>query len=114
MVGLGNKYPKQLLNSAVHNNVRINEVWVLFTDRHHEQHVLVLPEGYYASPKRIVKALEAMKHQKGMKKGFRNCYWVRSDKTCLDLMVGLGNKYPKQLLNSAVHKVLFSDSTVKL
>jgi hypothetical protein len=27
-------------------------------------------EGYYASPKRIVKALEAMKHQKGMKKGF--------------------------------------------
>jgi hypothetical protein len=27
-----------------------------------------------------------------------NCYWVRSDKTCLDLMVGLGNKYPKQLL----------------
>ena len=31
--------------------------------RHHEQHVLVLPEGYYASPKRIVKALEAMKHQ---------------------------------------------------
>jgi hypothetical protein len=29
---------------------------------------LVLPEGYYASPKRIVKALEAMKHQKGMKK----------------------------------------------
>jgi hypothetical protein len=26
-----------------------------------------------------------------------------SDKTCLDLMVGLGNKYPKQLLNSAVH-----------
>jgi hypothetical protein len=32
----------------------------------------------------------------------------------LDLMVGLGNKYPKQLLNSAVHKVLFSDSTVRL
>jgi hypothetical protein len=31
---------------------------------------LVLPEGYYASPKRIVKALEAMKQQKGMKKGF--------------------------------------------
>jgi hypothetical protein len=31
---------------------------------------LVLPEGYYAFPKRIVKALEAMKHQKGMKKGF--------------------------------------------
>ena len=29
-------------------------------------------------------------------------------------MVVLGNKYPKQLLNSAVHKVLFSDSTVKL
>jgi hypothetical protein len=29
-----------------------------------------LTEGYYASPKRIVKALEAMKHQKGMKKGF--------------------------------------------
>jgi hypothetical protein len=28
-------------------------------------------------------------------------------------MVGLGNKYPKQLLNYAVHKVLFSDSTVK-
>jgi hypothetical protein len=56
---------------------------------------LVLPEGYYASPKRIVKALEAMK----------NCYWVRSDKTCLDLMVGLGNKYPKQLLKSAVHLV---------
>jgi hypothetical protein len=27
-------------------------------------------------------------------------------------MVGLGNKYPRQLLNSAVHKVLFSDSTV--
>ena len=51
-------------------NVRIKEVCVLFTDRHHEQHVLVLPEGYYASPKRIVKALEAMKHQKGMKKGF--------------------------------------------
>jgi hypothetical protein len=43
-----------------------------------------------------------------------NCCWVMSDKTCLDLMVGLGNKYPKQLLNSAVHKVLFSDSTVKL
>jgi hypothetical protein len=35
-----------------------------------------------------------------------------SDKTCLDLMVGLGNKYPKQLLYSAVHKVLFSDSTI--
>jgi hypothetical protein len=51
-------------------NVRINEVWVLFTDRHHEKHILVLPEGYYASPKRIVKALEALKHQKGMKKGF--------------------------------------------
>jgi hypothetical protein len=109
-------------------NVRINEVWVLFTDRHHEKHILVLPEGYYASPKRIVKALEALKHQKGMKKGFSlgmsevdhkatlwvRDYWVRSDKTCLDLMVGLGNKYPKQLLNSAVHKVLFSDSTVKL
>jgi hypothetical protein len=45
MVGLGNKYPKQLLNSAVH-------------------------KGYYVFPKRIVKALEAMKHQKGMKKGF--------------------------------------------
>jgi hypothetical protein len=29
-------------------------------------------------------------------------------------MVGLGNKYPKQLLNSSVLKVLFSDSTVKL
>jgi hypothetical protein len=29
-------------------------------------------------------------------------------------MVGLGNKYPKQLLNSTVHKVLFSDSTVWL
>jgi hypothetical protein len=51
-------------------NVRINEVWVLFTDRHHEKHVLVLPECYYASPKRIVKALDAMKHQKGMKKQF--------------------------------------------
>jgi hypothetical protein len=69
MVGLGNKYPKQLLNSAVHTvhgsweiglaeiqyphswyNVRKNEVWILFTDRHHEKHVLVLPEGYYASP----------------------------------------------------------------
>jgi biotin synthase-like enzyme len=35
-----------------------------------EKHILVLPEGYYASPKRIVKALETMKHQKGMKKGF--------------------------------------------
>jgi hypothetical protein len=31
---------------------------------------LVLPEGYYASPKRIIKALEAMKHHKGMNKGF--------------------------------------------
>ena len=31
---------------------------------------MVLPEGYYASPKRIVKALEAMKHHKGMNKGF--------------------------------------------
>ena len=51
-------------------NVRINEVWVLFTDRHNEKHVLVLPECYYASPKRIVKALDAMKHQKGMKKRF--------------------------------------------
>ena len=51
-------------------NVRKNEVWILFTDRHHEKHVLVLPEGYYASPKRIVNALEAMKQQKGMKKGF--------------------------------------------
>jgi hypothetical protein len=40
------------------------------TDRDHVKHILVLPEGYYASPKRIVKALEAMKHQKGMKKGF--------------------------------------------
>jgi hypothetical protein len=49
--------------------LRINEVWVLFTDRHHEQHALVLPEGYYASPKRIVKALEAMKHQKGFSLG---------------------------------------------
>ena len=39
-------------------------------DRHHEQHILVLPEGYYASPKRIIKALEAMKHHKGMNKGF--------------------------------------------
>jgi hypothetical protein len=39
-----------------------------------------------------------------------NCYWVMPDKTCLDLMVGLGNKYPKQLLNSAVHTVRFSDS----
>jgi hypothetical protein len=29
-------------------------------------------------------------------------------------MVGLGNKYPKQLPSNAVHKVLFSDSTVKL
>jgi hypothetical protein len=29
-------------------------------------------------------------------------------------MVGLDNKYPKQLLNNAVHKLLFSDSTVKL
>jgi hypothetical protein len=27
-------------------------------------------------------------------------------------MVVLGSKYPKQLLNGAVHKVLFSDSTV--
>jgi hypothetical protein len=36
-----------------------------------------------------------------------------SDKTCLDSMVRLGNKYPKQLLNSAVHTVLFSDSTVR-
>ena len=52
-------------------NVRKNEAWILFTDIQHEKHVLVLPEGYYASPKRIVKALEAMKHQKGMKKGFR-------------------------------------------
>jgi hypothetical protein len=31
---------------------------------------LVLPEGYYASPKRIVKAFEAMKQQKEMKNGF--------------------------------------------
>jgi hypothetical protein len=31
---------------------------------------LVLPEGYYASPKRIFKALEGMKQQKGMKTGF--------------------------------------------
>ena len=31
---------------------------------------MVLPECYYTSPKRIVKALEAMKQQKGMKKGF--------------------------------------------
>jgi hypothetical protein len=28
--------------------------------------------------------------------------------------VGLGNRYPRQLLNKAVHKVLFSNSTVKL
>jgi hypothetical protein len=48
----------------------LGDRWVLFTDRYHEQQVLVLPEGYYASPKRIVKALEAMKHEKGMKKGF--------------------------------------------
>jgi hypothetical protein len=26
-------------------------------------------------------------------------------------MVGLGNKYPKQLLNSTVHKVLFSEAS---
>ena len=52
------------------NNVRKDEVWILFTDRHHEKHVLVLTKGYYASPKRIVKALEAMKQQKEMKKGF--------------------------------------------
>ena len=51
-------------------NVRKNEAWLLFTDRHHEKHILVLPEGYYASPKRIVKAFEALKHQRGMKKGF--------------------------------------------
>jgi hypothetical protein len=30
-----------------------------------------------------------------------------SDKTCLDLMVGLGNKYPKQLLNSALAFIVF-------
>jgi hypothetical protein len=36
----------------------------------YEKHILVLPEDYYAYPKRIVKALEAMTHQKGMKKGF--------------------------------------------
>jgi hypothetical protein len=29
-----------------------------------------------------------------------------------DVMVLLGSKYPNQLLNGAVHKVLFSDSTV--
>jgi hypothetical protein len=51
-------------------NVRKNEAWILFTDIHHEKHVLVLPEGYYASPKRIVKAFEAMKQQKEMKKEF--------------------------------------------
>ena len=39
-------------------------------DRHHEKHVLVLPECYYASSKRIVKAFEAMKQQKEMKKRF--------------------------------------------
>lgn len=32
-------------------------------------YILVLTEGYYASPKRIV-AFEALKQQKGMKKGF--------------------------------------------
>jgi hypothetical protein len=31
---------------------------------------LVLPEGYYASPKRIVNTFEVMKQQKEMKKGF--------------------------------------------
>jgi hypothetical protein len=77
-------------------NVRINEVWVLFTDGHYEKHVLVLPEGYYASPKRIVKALEAMKQCCAENSPWK-CYWVMSDKTCLDLMVGLGNKYPKDL-----------------
>ena len=51
-------------------NVHKNEAWILFTDSHHEKHVLVLPEGYYASPKKIVKAFEATKQQKEMKKGF--------------------------------------------
>jgi hypothetical protein len=61
---------------------------VLFEVNQLQRHTFELPAGYYPSPKRILK--------------------------CLDSMVGLGNKYPKQLLNSAVHKVLFSDSTVKL
>jgi hypothetical protein len=30
------------------------------------------------------------------------------------LIVGIGNRYPRQLLNKAVHKVLFCDYTVKL
>jgi hypothetical protein len=30
------------------------------------------------------------------------------------MIVGLGNRYPRQLLNKALHKVLFCDCTVKL
>jgi hypothetical protein len=32
----------------------------------------------------------------------------QSGKTCFVLIVGLGNRYPRQLLNKAVQKVLFS------
>jgi hypothetical protein len=52
MVGLGNKYPKTTAQQCRPQST------VLRFDRQ------------VASPKRIVKALEAMKHQKGMKKGF--------------------------------------------
>jgi hypothetical protein len=35
-----------------------------------------------------------------------NRYYAKSSKTCFVLIVGLGNRYPRQLLNNAVHKVL--------
>jgi hypothetical protein len=59
MVGLSNKYPKQLLNSAVHK--------VLFSD---STEVSQLLAGYYPFPKRILKAIEGKKHRTPLKKKF--------------------------------------------
>jgi hypothetical protein len=39
---------------------------------------------------------------------------VDLDRLCEIGLAEIQYKYPKQLLNSAVHKVLFSDSTVRL
>jgi hypothetical protein len=51
--------------------------------------------------------IEGKKYMKELKNKF-------DSKTCFVLIVRLGNRYPRQLLNRAVHKVLFSDSTIKL
>ena len=58
-------------------SVKNNEAWLkvhFYKELELQKHLVLLPDGYYSSAKRIIKAIEGKKHRKELKNKFDICF----------------------------------------